>query len=652
MPQVDRDHLPIVRYLAVLAAGAMMLALLPLAGTAAAQDQVEEPADACPEDPPESPYTDRDDIPDVHVRNVDCITHRDIAEGFADNTYRPALQVRRDQMTSFIARTIEEAGYTLPAATEHDGFEDTEGNTHEDRIRQLAAAGIVEGGPEELEATHFGPSRLVRRDQMASFLIRAAEFAFDQELGEDDQRFTDVPPGNVHFENINAAHEYRLTLGGPGPLPDTQYGPALATRRDQMASFLARLLGFLENPPDSIQVDPETLELDPQAATNPVGTEHTVTASVTGADGAAIVPQTDVRFEVYRDATVDGETVTLGDSVEDGTAATTGGNAEFTYTGPADPATDVIVACVVDDTANDECEFTAAGDNGDVAITLDDGQVGDSATKAWVPGVAPTLLTLDPATDINPVGTEHTVTATLTGADQAPIVPQVDVRFDVYRDAEITDGALGDPDETGTETTSAGEASFTYTGPADPAEDLIVACVVDDDVDTCQTVATPDGEDINVEFQDDQVGGTATKVWVPADDGVAPELLTLDPAADVNEVNTDHTVTATVTGVDGAAIDPQVDVRFEVYRDATIDGETVTLGDPVEEDTVETTDGTADFTYTGPADSAQDLIVACVVDDAANDVCAFTPALDNGDIVGDFEDGQVGGTATKTWVGI
>jgi hypothetical protein len=260
----------ISRWLAVFAAALLALTLLP-ATSAIGQEPVDDPEDACPEEPPPAPYTDRDEIPEVHVRNVDCVTHRNIALGFADGTYRPALPVPRDQMASFVGRTVEEAGFDLPDGGGEPEFDDIAGNTHEDRINQLARAGIVEGGPEELPPTSYGPRRLVRRDQMASYLMRAAEWALEQDFGESDQRFPDVPPGNVHFENVNGAQERGIALG----YADGTYGPRDSTRRDQMASFLSRLLAFLEDPPFPRRVQ---VSIDPTSG--PPGTE--VTATVTG----------------------------------------------------------------------------------------------------------------------------------------------------------------------------------------------------------------------------------------------------------------------------------------------------------------------------------------------------------------------------------
>ena len=79
--------------------------------------------------------------------------------------YCPGDPVRRDQMASFIAR-----GFDLPATTE-DFFPDDEGNTHEDNINRLAAAGVTEG----LEDGSFDPTGVVTRAQMGSFLARAME---------------------------------------------------------------------------------------------------------------------------------------------------------------------------------------------------------------------------------------------------------------------------------------------------------------------------------------------------------------------------------------------------------------------------------------------------------------------------------------------
>jgi hypothetical protein len=256
------------QWLAVFAAALLALTLVP--AVALGQEPVDDPEDACPEEPPPAPFTDRDDIPEAHVRNVDCAAHRGIVEGFEDGTYRPALPVTRDGMASFIARTLRSANFELPPPEQHPGFADTEGNIHEDNIRSLAAAEIVFGGPEELPPTHYGPRRVTRRDQMTSFLIRAAEWAWEEmhqtpaDFGSDDQQFNDVPPGNFHFRNVNGAAEFNLTVGRtPGV-----FDPSSSTRRDQMASFTARLLVFLESFEEPVEETPvPTPEETPEVET-------------------------------------------------------------------------------------------------------------------------------------------------------------------------------------------------------------------------------------------------------------------------------------------------------------------------------------------------------------------------------------------------
>ncbi|MEX2620149.1 MAG: fibronectin type III domain-containing protein, partial [Egibacteraceae bacterium] len=66
-------------------------------------------AGPCPEDVAPAPFTDRDAIPSTHRGNVDCASSLAVVTGFSDDTYRPTLSVRRDQMASFIARSLDAA---------------------------------------------------------------------------------------------------------------------------------------------------------------------------------------------------------------------------------------------------------------------------------------------------------------------------------------------------------------------------------------------------------------------------------------------------------------------------------------------------------------------------------------------------------------
>jgi hypothetical protein len=101
----------------------------------------------------------------------------------------------------------------------------------------------------------------------------------------------------------------------------------------------------------------------------------------------------------------------------------------------------------------------------------------------------PATLTLTPAADTNPVGTEHCVTATVRDQFGDPL-PGVTVRFSV----------TGSVSDSGSATTNAsGQATFCYDGPPLPGADMIHA-YADTDNDSTQDAGEPFGD--------------ATKTWV------------------------------------------------------------------------------------------------------------------------------------------
>lgn len=102
--------------------------------------------------------------------------------------------------------------------------------------------------------------------------------------------------------------------------------------------------------------------------------------------------------------------------------------------------------------------------------------------------VLPGAITLDPPTATNPVGTDHTVVATVRDSNGDPI-PGVQVDFEVTAgpNVGVTGSAMTD---------SAGQAPFTYTGSAGEGTDTIRASFVDATSTTRST--------------------TAEKVWEPA----------------------------------------------------------------------------------------------------------------------------------------
>lgn len=124
------------------------------------------------------------------------------------------------------------------------------GGTFLREINCLAAVRITQGGPGGLPADQFGPALPVRRDSMASFLVRLADRADALDVGNRvralppaaPQRFTDVPTTNVHAESIRRLAAAGIVQGGPGGRPASEYGPTLQVTRGQMASLIVRTL--------------------------------------------------------------------------------------------------------------------------------------------------------------------------------------------------------------------------------------------------------------------------------------------------------------------------------------------------------------------------------------------------------------------------
>ena len=204
-------------------------------GTAGANHVIDD-EDPCPPGVAvtAAPFGDRGSIDATHRLKVDCAFALDIVEG-RNGRYLPDQSVNREQMASYIARSLVAAGYTLPAPTDQ-GFRDIGGSAHRDNINRLAAIGVVEGET----SSRYNPGAPVRRDQLASFLVRAAAFAYgdDALTAEGTGQFTDVT-GGPHRGNVEAAYElFGLVLGrAPG-----RFDPGAPAQRDEMASFVVRLV--------------------------------------------------------------------------------------------------------------------------------------------------------------------------------------------------------------------------------------------------------------------------------------------------------------------------------------------------------------------------------------------------------------------------
>lgn len=107
-------------------------------------------------------------------------------------------------------------------------FSDTYDSVHRLNIRRIKDAGITTGFPDRT----YHPDDGVRRDQMATFLLKAIDLT-----PGGGSPFTDIA-GNVHEPAIEAIFNAAITTG----FEDSTYRPLLDVSRGQMATFLAKAL--------------------------------------------------------------------------------------------------------------------------------------------------------------------------------------------------------------------------------------------------------------------------------------------------------------------------------------------------------------------------------------------------------------------------
>ena len=273
---------PDLRARIVVVAAVILVATLALPFAAFADSHNPDGVDPCEDAPVFDEFVDREDARDAHERSIDCVLFRSIAVGFADAkgdpVYYPLRELTRAQMATFIAQTLDAAGYgdKLPAGTGDDEFEDIADSTHRRNINRLARAGIIRG----TSRREFSVQLSVTRQQMASFIVQAAQFALDEPLSSDGvDRFRDVSDTNVHKDNIEAGADAQPTLLRGSA--DDQFNPGQRVLRDQMASFLVNLLSYVFQP--DLAPRPVVVSLDQTALRG----GQTLTGSVVGDDVTA-----------------------------------------------------------------------------------------------------------------------------------------------------------------------------------------------------------------------------------------------------------------------------------------------------------------------------------------------------------------------------
>jgi hypothetical protein len=121
-----------------------------------------------------------------HWESIHKLARAGVVEGRSEGTYAPRASVTRDQMASFIARAVDYIdngavdGSAPPAASSTGHFSDVPAdNTHRGAIESLSEQGVTVGYGDGT----YGPRDHTRRDQMASFIMRAYDYIHETQEG-------------------------------------------------------------------------------------------------------------------------------------------------------------------------------------------------------------------------------------------------------------------------------------------------------------------------------------------------------------------------------------------------------------------------------------------------------------------------------------
>ncbi|MDA0351757.1 MAG: hypothetical protein O3A10_06065 [Chloroflexi bacterium] len=277
----------------------------------------------------------------------------------------------------------------------------------------------------------------------------------------------------------------------------------------------------------------QTIIVSPGTASNRVGTVHTVTSTASPAKSGLVV-----RFRITAGPHIGAVSRVL---------TNTAGQATFSYWGTT-TGTDAIATWI------------DADDDG----VLDSGEARATAAKTWTSTVPVKSIVLAPLDNVSLVGTTHTVTATV-----GPLQSGAIVRFFVSAGPNKGDAGVG-------VTNSLGRATFAYLGDGGVGSDAVMAWL---DVNNNGVRDTNEPQ------------ATAAQRWA----STQASGISATPTSSSGAVNTQHTVTATVSPTVNGVL-----VRFRVNQGPNLGREGIALTN---------SSGQATFAYLGSGGVGSDLVL-------------------------------------------
>jgi hypothetical protein len=185
---------------------------------------------SCPPDIPRASFTDVYPL-SPHAFDIDCLAWRSIIDEVG--TFGPTEPLPRWEMADWLdgaLRWVQDRYGAVPSP-----FVDTAGLEAAESIGAISQVGVTRG----VGNNRFDPFGAVPRWQMALFLTRTYQAAGNELPAATDQGFVDIAGETAEAQAaINQLAALGVTRGtGPGA-----FSPDLPVTREQMASFVARLL--------------------------------------------------------------------------------------------------------------------------------------------------------------------------------------------------------------------------------------------------------------------------------------------------------------------------------------------------------------------------------------------------------------------------
>lgn len=337
------------------------------------------------------------------------------------------------------------------------------------------------------------------------------------------------------------------------------------------------------------------VDVTPESDTNTLGQSHTLTATLRP-EGTNVNSSSSAVCADHGTVTIDFEVT--GDD-DDATYDPDSVDADSTGTND--------LTCDIRHNRN-SCSVsyerdTVTGDDSIIARIEDETSVTDTVTKDWVSSGSTTrVLNTTPETDTNPLGTTHTLTATVrssSGTAQSGVTVDFEVMSGPNEDLDNdSDG----PDRSCT-TSRSGTCTVTYTDTsADSGETDTVCSWIDSDTDDVlnENGDASDGGDCDSEDRAEGEGSNGwgtdvtdevSKTWSSTASGTAI-YLNLAPEESENELRDEHEITAVARNSNGNVVSG-VEVDFEI-----IDGPNADLEeDEVDMECTTSRDGTCEVSY-------------------------------------------------------